>query len=253
MTELELLEVLGEAQDAYIRQTQDFRSGKTQVRRERKQPRRQLPALLATAAVAAILVTASWRLLSAQWKTGQAETASEQGVTVDATLATDTGPVETQPPVIPELEDWCDGVLMGTRTFESKTYGGQMTLEEYTQHYANMAKDGKCRATVFTQLDMDSDGEPELLIAFDRRGSRELTLLLGMEDGTIISQEFWAGGIGFLERSGSFYEVSKFPNGSWLKLRRENGAWVTEEIPDHADFPVKDGMEWYDVKTYQEK
>ena len=254
MTEEELMDLLSDVQDGYIKDAQLFRTGKLRPAQKERRGRRTLP-LLATAAVLALILGLSYRSIQGNLKsTAAVEKSSAMDATMAATLATEgeTAPKQTYRPDLPELEDWARAVLENEKTFESKTYGKELTLEEYTQEYSRLVSARSCKAILATQLDLDGDGGQELLIRFARDGATgELTLLLGLEDGKIISQELWSREVNFLNKDGSYweYQPGSGDEQTWVRLHRENGGWVTEPLPDHPDYP-SEGMEimdWYDL------
>ena len=248
MTEEELMDLLSDVQDGYIKDAQLFRTGKLRLAQKERRGRKTL-ALLATVAVLALILGLSYRSIQ-----GNLKSAAPAEQSMAATLAAEgeTSPKQTYSRDLPELEDWARAVLENEKVFESKTYGKELTLDAYTQEYSRLVNGRSCKAIQATQLDMDGDGAQELLIRFARDGaSGELTLLLGQEDGKIISQELWSRGVNFLNKDGSFWEyrLGSGDEQTWVRLRRENGGCITEDLPDHPDYPSEgmEMMDWYDL------
>ena len=205
--------------------------------------------LIATAATVALLVGATlWAM--PHWQR-PASVPEDEEIYMAATLATESTGETTAPVPIeyPVLEDWARGILDNTRAFENKTDGEELNLEEYLRHYQTLTKEKNCRYSMFAWQDLDGDGQTELAVSFSRKGSLELTLVLGRREEKIISQEIWGGGMQFLQRDDSYLSFNTF---TWHRLEWAADGWTVRDLPDHPSVwdMERDTSEWYDVGDY---
>ena len=244
MTEFTLLQLLGELPEATIREAQPALPERTA-----KPTGKKAAPLFATAATVALLVGATlWAM--PHWQR-TASVPEDEEIYMEATLATEpTGETTAPAPIeYPVLEDWARGILDNTRAFENKTYGEELNLEEYLRHYQTLTKEKNCRYSMFAWQDLDGDGQTELAVSFSRKGSLELTLVLGRREEKIISQEIWGGGMQFLQRDDSYLSFNTF---TWHRLEWAADGWTVRDLPDHPSVwdMERDSSEWYDVEDY---
>lgn len=178
MTELELLELLGELPNQYIVEGQAFRSGEQLVKRTQK--RRQLVRRgLSMAAMLAVILAAGLILrsyLSANWV---------KPVEVVEDESAQTGETFEK---VEEVPEEFLAILENRETFSYQDE--DITLAEFTELLWERLKNRDCTPVRYALADMDQDGEEELVVRYLLMGEDHELLILDRQETGIIGSEY---------------------------------------------------------------
>lgn len=244
MTEMELLKLLGDIQGSYIQQADAFREGRLRIVKK-KRPVVTALKILSTAAMLAVILGAGYLgmrdLASKAAKETTGETMALQAARADAENAD---------------SDWQQTVLRDGISFYSPDYQTDFTMTEFCAQLGSwMGIQNKSvlpKAARYTVLDMDGDGQEELVVEFEGTGSLP-RLVLGRFDGEIYGFIYYIRQMNLIKQDGVFYYSGGIGNRGWGRLRRDGGEWVTEELEgDYSDAPDAEWTEWVSPDTVTE-
>ena len=241
MTEMELLKLLGDIQGSYIQQADAFREGRLRIVKK-KRPVVTALKILSTAAMLAVILGAGYLGMRNLASKATRETTGETMALQAA--ATDEENAET---------DWQRMVLRDGSSFFSPDYQAYFTMSEFCEQLARSMGGGEVpKLARYTALDMDGDGQEELVAEFEGTGSLP-RLVLGRFDGEIHGFIYYIRQMNFIKQDGTFYYSGGIGNRGWGKLRRDGGEWVTEELEgDYFDAPDAVWTEWVSPDTVTE-
>ena len=240
MTEMELLELLGEINGGYIQQADAFREGRLGIAKKRR-PAITALKILSTAAMLVIILGAGYlgmrNLASKAAKETSGETMSLQAAATDA-----------------ENSDWQRMVLRDGAVFSIKGFEKEMTMSEFCSMLGGSAEaedaSAQTKLARYAALDMDGDWQEELVVTFTDSDTR---LLLGNWDGTILGKCFLPHQMDNIKDNGSFFYYDDVGGRGWARLRRDAGDWITEELEeDGSDLPDAVWTEWVSLGTTAE-
>lgn len=240
MTEMELLELLGEINGGYIQQADAFREGRLGIAKKRR-PAITVLKILSTAAMLVIILGAGYlgmrNLASKAAKETSGETMSLQAAATDA-----------------ENSDWQRMVLRDGAVFSIKGFEKEMTMSEFCSMLGGSAEaedaSAQPKLARYAALDMDGDWQEELVVTFTDSDTR---LLLGNWDGTILGKCFLPYQMDNIKDNGSFFYYDDVGGRGWARLRRDAGDWITEELEeDGSDLPDAVWTEWVSLGTTAE-
>lgn len=223
MTELELLELLGDVQSGYLQQAEAFRQGKLKFA-EKRRPVVAALKLLSMAAMFVLLLGAGYfgfRNLAAK-ETSMAAAQETQAVQSDGTA--DQGDM-----------DWQNMVLQDGMRFYAGDSGESYTISEFCKSLANVPNVASVPELArYAVLDMDDDGQEELVVEF--QGADDLPrLVLGSFDGQIHGTCYPASTVSRLKANGSFYSSA---DTGWAKLERSGSGWIATALSgDYSNIP----------------
>lgn len=241
MTEMELLKLLGDIQGSYIQQADAFREGRLRIVKK-KRPVVTALKILSTAAMLAVILGAGYLGMRNLASKATRETTGETMALQEA--ATDEENAET---------DWQRMVLRDGSSFFSPDYQAYFTMSEFCEQLARSMGGGEVpKLARYTALDMDGDGQEELVAEFKGTGSLP-RLMLGRFDGEIYGFIYYIRQMNKIKQDGTFYYSGGIGNRGWGKLRRDGGAWVTEELEgDYSDLPDAVWTQWVSLGTVTE-
>jgi len=243
MTEMELLELLGDVQGSYIQQADAFREGRLQIVKK-KRPVVTALKILSTAAMLAVILGAGYLgmrdLASKAAKETTGETMALQAASTDAENA---------------AADWQRMALRDGVTFSIKGFEKELTMSEFCGLLGGSAgtEDGTTLPKIerYAALDMDNDWQEELVVTFTGSDTR---LVLGNWDGTILGKCFLSAQMDSLKDNGCFFYRDGMGGSGWARLRRDAGYWVTEELEEsYFDMPDAAWTEWVPLGTAEEE
>jgi len=244
MTEMELLELLGDVQGSYIQQADAFREGRLRIVKK-KRPVVTALKILSTAAMLAVILGAGYLgmrdLASKAAKETTGENMALQAASADPENAG---------------SDWQQTVLRDGISFYSPDYQTDLTMSEFCAQLGSWMgiqnKSELPKAARYTVLDMDGDGQEELVVEFTGIGSLP-RLVLGRFDGEIYGFIYYIRQMNAIKQDGTFYYSGGIGNRGWGRLRRDGGEWVTEELEgDYSDAPDAVWTEWVSPDTVTE-
>lgn len=226
MTELELLELLGDLNPSCIQESRHLRAAKAQARQQHA-----IQKYMAIAAMLAVLVGLSavaLPYLAANWV--------HPDTTADSTDATEA--VTETVPQITGLSIDVPGILENRVTFYSAEYG-DVTLAEYTESMRTWLQSQDCQSSRYAVLDIDSDGIQELVVQFAYLGEAHGSLLIGSKNNRLQGWYFEPRALDCLKADGTFRVT--YPSGArWAKLYYDGQRWVNilqEEQQDASSLP----------------
>lgn len=233
MTELELLKLLSGVQSSYIQQADAFREGRLRIVRKK----RPVVTALKILSVAAMFVL----ILGAGYFGLQNLAAKEASEKASETMAAQSG-------AMADAEDWQRMVLRDGIRFYNGDFANSYTVSEFCAQLGSWMgiqnKSELPKAARYTVLDMDGDGQEELVVEFTGIGSLP-RLVLGRFDGEIYGFIYYIRQMNFIKQDGTFYYSGGIGNRGWGRLRRDGGEWVTEELEgDYFDAPDAVWTEW---------
>lgn len=220
MTEMELLELLGDVQGSYIQQADAFREGRLRIVKK-KRP-----------------VVTALKILSTAAKETTGETMALQAASADAENAD---------------SEWQQTVLRDGISFYSPDYQTDFTMSGFCEQLARSMGGGDApKLARYTALDMDGDGQEELVVEFEGTGSLP-RLVLGRFDSEIYGFIYYIRQMNLIKQDGVFYYSGGIGNRGWGRLRRDSGEWATEELEgDYSDAPDAVWTEWVSPDTVTE-
>ena len=119
---------------------------------------------------------------------------------------------------------WQMEIVNSKRSFQSDTYGCDMTVEEYTQCLRK--EDPDCTPRAYVKIDLDQDGQEELAIRFEKDNKHVLTLIIWQDGEDIRGAEYTRQDMSFLKEDGTFYYLDGGHWG-WGRLERREDGWKT--------------------------
>lgn len=244
MTEMELLKLLGDIQGSYIQQADAFREGRLRIVKK-KRPVVTALKILSSAAMLAVILGAGYLGMRNLASKATRETTGETMALQAA--ATDEENAET---------DWQRMVLRDGIRFYNGDFANSYTVSEFCAQLGSWMgiqnKSELPKAARYTVLDMDGDGQEELVVEFTGIGSLP-RLVLGRFDGEIYGFIYYIRQMNFIKQDGTFYYSGGIGNRGWGRLRRDGGEWVTEELEgDYSDLADAVWTEWVPLGTVTE-
>ncbi len=236
MTEMELLKLLGDIQGSYIQQADAFREGRLRIVKK-KRPVVTALKILSSAAMLAVILGAGYlgmrNLASKAAKETTGETMALQAA------ATDEENAET---------DWQRMVLRDGIRFYNGDFANSYnsyTVSEFCGVLAKwMGTEEAPKPARYAKLDMDGDGQEELVVEFEGIGSLP-RLVLGRFDGEIHGFTYYIRQMNFIKQDGTFYYSGGIGNRGWGKLRRSGNTWVMDALEgDYSDLADAVWTEW---------
>ncbi len=241
MTEMELLKLLGDIQGSYIQQADAFREGRLRIVKK-KRPVVTALKILSTAAMLAVILGAGYLGMRNLASKATRETTGETMALQEA--ATDEENAET---------DWQRMVLRDGSSFFSPDFQAYFTMSEFCEQLARSMGGGDVpKLARYTALDMDGDGQEELVAEFEGTGSLP-RLMLGRFDGEIHGFIYYIRQMNLIKQDGTFYYSGGIGNRGWGKLRRSGNTWVMDALEgDYSDLPDTVWTEWVSLGTVTE-
>ncbi len=244
MTEMELLKLLGDIQGSYIQQADAFREGRLRIVKK-KRPVVTALKILSTAAMLAVILGAGYLGMRDLASKATRETTGET-MALEA-AATDEENAET---------DWQRMVLRDGIRFYNGDFANSYnsyTVSEFCGVLAKwMGTEEAPKPARYTKLDMDGDGQEELVAEFEGTGSLP-RLVLGRFDGEIHGFIYYIRQMNFIKQDGTFYYSGGIGNRGWGKLRRSGNTWVVDELEgDYSDLADAVWTEWVSLGTVTE-
>lgn len=238
MTELELLEMLSCVQSSYIQQADAFREGRLKIVRKK----RPVVTTLKILSVAAMFVL----ILGAGYFGLQNLAAKEASEKASETMA-------AQSSAMADTEDWQRMVLRDGIQLYSRDFENSYTLSEFCVALAKqMGTEEAPKLARYAALDMDGNGLAELVVELEGTGDLP-RLVLGSFDGEICGSIYYIRQMNEIKENGAFYYSGGIGNRGWARLRRDGGAWVTEELDgDYSDLPDAVWTQWVSLGTVTE-
>ena len=242
MTELELLELLSDVHGGYIRQADAFRQGQLRIVKK-KHPMVTALQILSTAAMFVTILGAGYLGLCSQMKMAAQKPDSESMVMATGSEAMDTG------------TDWQLAVLRDELPFYDLENEKSVTLSQFCEDLSQAMDTGEVpKPDRYTSLDLDGDGQEEMIVEF--RGTGDLPrLVLGYFDGELRGSIYYNRQMDQIKEDGSFYYSGGIGNRGWARLQKFGGHWVEEELEgDYFSLPDTVWTQWVpqDTKTEPE-
>lgn len=240
MTKTELLELLGDMDPQYILEGQRLRSGQSKTRNKHGWARRTV----AAAAVLAVTLAAGV-LLKPYFAASWVHPIENLGESTADTAGTTMGSGTTEAPLPEPLTEEFQGVLENTVSFYVVRAQQDMTLAEYTEYLRDELKSEDCQAVKYGVLDIDLDGEQELLIRFQYLGEDYETLVVDHYLGTLTGWEVQVRAMDKVKADGT-----AMSNGSWVRgytFRRIRGATQNIDasaLPKGEDYDSLPELSW---------
>lgn len=238
MTEMELLELLGDIPQGYIRQADAFRQGHLRILRKQRPGAAARKILSAAAMLVLILGAGFFGFHNRLTKT--------PGNLTDQAILSTQDRQETQP----GTEDWQRMVLREDLSFYDLDTGNTTNLSQFCQDLTRrMGLVETPKPYHHTCLDMDGDGRKELVVAFTGWGNLP-HLVLGDFDGKLCAAAYDTSQMSSLKADGVFYQAD---SRSWAKLYRTGGEWAAQTLEeDHSDAPDAIWTQWVSLGTATE-
>lgn len=241
MTEMELLELLGEINGGYIQQADAFREGRLRIVRKK----RPVVTALKILSVATMFVL----ILGAGYFGLQNLAAKEASEKASETMAAQSG-------AMADAEDWQRMVLRDGIRFYNGDFANSYnsyTVSEFCGVLAKwMGTEEAPKPARYAALDMDGDGLEELVVELEGTGDLP-RLVLGSFDGQIMGEIYYERQMSQLKADGVFYASGGIGNRSWAKLQRSADGWTVEDLEgDYTDEPDAVWTQWVSLGTVTE-
>ena len=240
MTELELLELLSDVHGGYIRQADAFRQGQLRITKK-KHPMVTALQILSTAAMFVAILGAGYLCLCSQMKMAAQKPDRESTVKATGSEAIDTG------------TDWQLAVLGDELPFYDLENENSVTLSQFCENLSQAMGPGEApKPDRYTSLDLDGDGQKELVVEF--RGIGDLPrLVLGYFDGELKGSIYYNRQMDQIKEDGTFYYSGGIGNRGWARLQKFDGHWVEEELEgDYFSLPDTLWTQWVPQDTETE-
>ena len=240
MTELELLELLSDVHGGYIRQADAFRQGQLRITKK-KHPMVTALQILSTAAMFVAILGAGYLCLCSQMKMAAQKPDRESTVMATGSEAMDTG------------TDWQLAVLGDELPFYDLENENSVTLSQFCENLSQAMGPGEApKPDRYTSLDLDGDGQKELVVEF--RGTGDLPrLVLGYFDGELKGSIYYNRQMDQIKEDGTFYYSGGIGNRGWARLQKFDGHWVEEELEgDYFSLPDTLWTQWVPQDTETE-
>lgn len=240
MTELELLELLSDVHGGYIRQADAFRQGQLRITKK-KHPMVTALQILSTAAMFVAILGAGYLGLCSQMKMAAQKPDRESTVMATGSEAMDTG------------TDWQLAVLGDELPFYDLENENSVTLSQFCENLSQAMGPGEApKPDRYTSLDLDGDGQKELVVEF--RGTGDLPrLVLGYFDGELKGSIYYNRQMDQIKEDGTFYYSGGIGNRGWARLQKFDGHWVEEQLEgDYFSLPDTLWTQWVPQDTETE-
>ena len=240
MTELELLELLSDVHGGYIRQADAFRQGQLRITKK-KHPMVTALQILSTAAMFVAILGAGYLCLCSQMKMAAQKPDRESTVMATGSEAIDTG------------TDWQLAVLGDELPFYDLENENSVTLSQFCENLSQAMGPGEApKPDRYTSLDLDGDGQKELVVEF--RGTGDLPrLVLGYFDGELRGSIYYNRQMDQIKEDGTFYYSGGIGNRGWARLQKFDGHWVEEDLEgDYFSLPDTLWTQWVPQDTETE-
>ena len=242
MTELELLELLSDVHGGYIRQADAFRQGQLRIVKK-KHPMVTALQILSTAAMFVTILGAGYLGLCSQMKMAAQKPDSESTVMATGSEAMAKG------------TDWQLAVLGDELPFYALENESSVTLSQFCENLSQTMGAGDVpKPDRYTSLDMDGDGQEEMIVEF--RGTGDLPrLVLGYFDGELRGSIYYNRQMDQIKEDGTFYYSGGIGNRGWARFQKFSGHWVVEQLEgDYSGLPDTVWTQWVpqDTKTEPE-
>lgn len=240
MTELELLELLSDVHGGYIRQADAFRQGQLRITKK-KHPMVTALQILSTAAMFVAILGAGYLGLCSQMKMAAQKPDRESTVMATGSEAMDTG------------TDWQLAVLGDELPFYDLENENSVTLSQFCENLSQSMGPGEApKPDRYASLDLDGDGQKELVVEF--RGTGDLPrLVLGYFDGELRGSIYYNRQMDQIKEDGTFYYSGGIGNRGWARLQKFDGHWVVEQLEgDYFSLPDTLWTQWEPQDTETE-
>lgn len=240
MTELELMELLSDVHGGYIRQADAFRQGQLRITKK-KHPMVTALQILSTAAMFVAILGAGYLGLCSQMKMAAQKPDRESTVMATGSEAMDTGTA------------WQLAVLGDELPFYNLENENSVTLSQFCENLSQaMGTREAPKPDRYTALDLDGDGQKELVVEF--RGTGDLPrLVLGYFDGELRGSIYYNRQMDQIKEDGTFYYSGGIGNRGWARLQKFGGHWVEEELEgDYSSLPDTLWTQWVPQDTETE-
>ena len=240
MTELEFLELLSDVHGGYIRQADAFRQGQLRITKK-KHPMVTALQILSTAAMFVAILGAGYLCLCSQMKMAAQKPDQESTVMATGSEAMDTG------------TDWQLAVLGDELPFYDLENENSVTLSQFCENLSQAMGPGEApKPDRYTSLDLDGDGQKELVVEF--RGTGDLPrLVLGYFDGELRGSIYYNRQMDQIKEDGTFYYSGGIGNRGWARLQKFDGHWVEENLEgDYFSLPDTLWTQWVPQDTEPE-
>ena len=240
MTELELLELLSDVHGGYIRQADAFRQGQLRITKK-KHPMVTALQILSTAAMFVAILGAGYLGLCSQMKMAAQKPDRESTVMATGSEAMDTG------------TDWQLAVLGDELPFYDLENENSVTLSQFCENLSQSMGPGEApKPDRYASLDLDGDGQKELVVEF--RGTGDLPrLVLGYFDGELKGSIYYNRQMDQIKEDGTFYYSGGIGNRGWARLQKFDGHWVEEDLEgDYFSLPDTLWTQWVPQDTETE-
>ena len=240
MTELEFLELLSDVHGGYIRQADAFRQGQLRITKK-KHPMVTALQILSTAAMFVAILGAGYLGLCSQMKMAAQKPDRESTVMATGSEAMDTG------------TDWQLAVLGDELPFYDLENENSVTLSQFCENLSQAMGPGEApKPDRYASLDLDGDGQKELVVEF--RGTGDLPrLVLGYFDGELKGSIYYNRQMDQIKEDGTFYYSGGIGNRGWARLQKFDGHWVEEELEgDYFSLPDTLWTQWVPQDTETE-
>lgn len=240
MTELELLELLSDVHGGYIRQADAFRQGQLRIVKK-KHPMVTALQILSTAAMFVAILGAGYLGLRSQMKRAAQEPDRESMSMATGSEAMDTG------------TEWQLAVLGDELPFYALENENSVTLSQFCEDLSQAMDTVKVpKPDRYTSLDLDGDGQEELVVEF--RGTGDLPrLVLGHFDGELRGSIYYNSQMDEIKEDGTFYYSGSIGIRGWARLQKFGGHWVVEQLDgDYFSLPDTVWTQWVPQDTETE-
>ena len=240
MTELEFLELLSDVHGGYIRQADAFRQGQLRITKK-KHPMVTALQILSTAAMFVAILGAGYLGLCSQMKMAAQKPDRESTVMATGSEAMDTG------------TDWQLAVLGDELPFYDLENENSVTLSQFCENLSQAMGPGEApKPDRYASLDLDGDGQKELVVEF--RGTGDLPrLVLGYFDGELKGSIYYNRQMDQIKEDGTFYYSGGIGNRGWARLQKFDGHWVEEQLEgDYFSLPDTLWTQWVPQDTETE-
>lgn len=240
MTELELLELLSDVHGGYIRQADAFRQGQLRIVKK-KHPMVTALQILSTAAMFVAILGAGYLGLRSQMKRAAQVSDRESMAMATGSEAMDTG------------TEWQLAVLGDELPFYALENENSVTLSQFCEDLSQAMDTVEVpKPDRYTSLDLDGDGQEELVVEF--RGTGDLPrLVLGYFDGELRGSIYYNRQMDQIKEDGTFYYSGGIGNRGWARLQKFDGHWVVEQLDgDYSNLPDTVWTQWVPQDTETE-
>ena len=149
--------------------------------------------------------------------------------------------------------DWQLAVLGDELPFYALENESSVTLSQFCENLSQTMGPGEVpKPDRYTSLDLDGDGQKELVVEF--RGTGDLPrLVLGYFDGELKGSIYYNRQMDQIKEDGTFYYSGGIGNRGWARLQKFGGHWVEEQLEgDYFSLPDTLWTQWVPQDTETE-